>query len=60
MGDVLPFKRPKAKPRDGGTLCQNGHHKWKVDKKQRFDTKFGRLVTVYRCERCGLEKVVGT
>lgn len=55
MADILPFKRPpKKKARN--TLCKNGHHKWKVDTKQKFDTKQGKLVTVYVCERCGRKK----
>jgi hypothetical protein len=28
-----------------------------VDKTRQFDVKQGRLVTRYRCERCGKEKV---
>ena len=58
MADVVPFKRPSATERHRGkTLCRNGHHKWRVDKARRFDVKQGRLVTLYRCERCGREKV---
>lgn len=56
MGDVLPFKRPdKKKPRQG--LCQHNVHKWVVCKEKQFDVKAGKLVTVYRCERCGKQKV---
>ena len=54
MGEILPFKKPKA-PRKG--LCQHGFHKWQVCKAKQFDVKQGRLVTVYRCSRCGKEKV---
>ncbi|MBD2858054.1 hypothetical protein IB286_03470 [Spongiibacter sp. KMU-158] len=54
MGDVLPFaKRKPAANKQAGTLCREGHHKWKVDKAKQFDVKQGKLVTVYRCERCG-------
>lgn len=54
MGDVLPFRRRRAKPLG---LCQYGKHSWSVKSEQRFDVKQGRLVTVYRCERCGYERV---
>lgn len=54
MGDVLPFRKPAAKKQG---LCQHGFHKWQVCKEQRFDVKQGRLVTVMRCQRCGVEKV---
>ena len=54
MADVLPFKKPSLKQKHKGkTLCRNGHHKWVVDKKNQFDVKQGRLVTLYRCTRCG-------
>lgn len=56
MADILPFKRPEKKtPKKG--LCQHGFHRWQVCKEKQFDVKQGRLVTVLRCERCGLEKV---
>lgn len=54
MADILAFKKKKATPKG---LCQHGHHKWAVCKKQQFDVKQGKLVTVYRCERCGKERV---
>lgn len=58
MGDILPFKRPKASERHRGkTLCRHGHHKWVVDKQAVFDVKLGRLVTRHRCERCGKTRV---
>ncbi|MCB1787825.1 MAG: hypothetical protein H6953_07150 [Chromatiaceae bacterium] len=58
MGEILPFKprRPSERHR-GNTLCRNGHHKWEVDKRAVFDVKLGRLVTRYRCSRCGKIKV---
>lgn len=57
MGDILPFKKPRASERHKGkTLCSNGHHKWRVDKTSVFDVKLGRLVTRYRCVRCGQVK----
>ena len=61
MGDVIPFKPPAkrkgAKARaKGQTLCRRGFHKWAVDTEQRFDVKQGRLVTVSRCTRCGVQR----
>lgn len=54
MADILPFKRPSASERhQGNSLCRHNHHKWVVDKEQVFDSKQGRLVTRYRCARCG-------
>ena len=41
----------------GKTLCRHGHHKWVVDKTRQFDVKQGRLVTRYRCARCGKQRV---
>jgi hypothetical protein len=38
------------------TMCANGHHKWKIDKTQKFDVNAGRLLTVLRCAHCGKEK----
>ncbi|MQX53196.1 hypothetical protein [Alcanivorax sediminis] len=56
MGDVVPFRKPaKKSPRKG--MCQHGFHKWVVCKEKQFDVKQGKLVTVYRCERCGKQKV---
>lgn len=65
MGDVVPFRAPdsrskgrmktgKAQPRG---LCQHGYHKWVIDQNRPFDSKKGRLVTSYHCERCGKRKV---
>jgi hypothetical protein len=57
MADIIPFRKPKASEKaKGKTLCLTGFHKWKVDKDRVFDVKQGRLVTVYRCERCGERK----
>ncbi len=57
MGEVVRFKRPKvADKARGKTLCKRGFHKWLVDKARQFDVKQGRLVTVYRCSRCGALK----
>lgn len=57
MGDVLPFAKPNpADKAKGKTLCRHGFHKWRVDKRRRFAVKEGKLLTVYRCERCGATK----
>lgn len=57
MGDILRFKQPApSRTRQGKTLCRHGHHKWVVDKQARFDVKKGRLVTLYRCCRCGVTR----
>ena len=58
MGELVHFAKPSLKDRHKGkTLCRHGHHKWAVDKARQFDVKQGKLVTVYRCERCGKQKV---
>lgn len=57
MGNVLPFKRPSpAQKHQGKTLCKSGFHKWEALKERPFDVKQGRLVTVWRCTRCGATK----
>ncbi len=57
MGDVVRFKKPTATQQaQGKTLCRRGFHKWTVVKDSRFDSKQGRLVTLYRCVRCGATK----
>jgi len=58
MGDIVEFKKPTAKEKNKGkTLCKSGFHKWKIVTEKKFDTQQGRLVTLYRCERCKVEKV---
>ncbi len=60
MADILPFKKPAAKSahhNKGNTLCKQGHHKWQIVTRQKFDVKQGRLVTVFECQRCGKRKV---
>jgi hypothetical protein len=57
MGDVIRFKKPAAgQLAKGKTLCRRGFHKWTVATDSRFDSKQGRLVTLYRCSRCGVTK----
>jgi rubredoxin len=58
VGEIIAFKRPNPKPRPraaqkGKTLCNNGFHKWEVTAGTPFDVKSGKLVTRYRCPRCG-------
>lgn len=38
------------------TLCGNGFHSWEVVKDSVFNVKQGKLMTQYRCKRCGAEK----
>lgn len=59
MSNVVSFKKPRAaKKHRGNTLCRRGFHKWEVVDTP-FDTRQGRLVTCYRCARCGTEKTEG-
>ena len=56
MGEILKGQFGKVAQRKKNarsSLCQNGHHRWVVDKKQRFDVKQGKLVTLRRCSKCG-------
>jgi hypothetical protein len=54
MGDVVKFKRPSlADQHKGKTLCRSGFHKWEVVKERPFDVRTGKLITQYRCRRCG-------
>jgi len=57
MGEVISFKRRPSGRKAVSSLCREGHHKWRVDKAKQFDVKLGKLVTVYRCERCGEQKI---
>jgi len=58
MADILTFKRPKLSEKHrGNTLCRNGHHKWEIEQDSVFDSKQGRLVTRYKCSRCGKIRV---
>ena len=58
MADILTFKKKKPSDRHKGkTLCRSGFHKWQVVKEKQFDVRQGRLVTIYRCKRCGKQKV---
>lgn len=58
MGDVIPFKKTSPfEKHKGKSLCKSGFHKWLVVKEKQFDVKQGKLVTVYRCARCDVQKV---
>jgi len=61
MGDVIRFKKPSLKEKAKAvTLCRHGHHKWAVDPKKQFDVKSGKLVTLWRCQRCEATKTTLT
>ena len=61
MAEILPFKRPKLSEKHrGNTLCRHGHHKWELERESVFDSKQGRLVTRYKCTRCGKVRVEAT
>lgn len=58
MSNVVPFKRPKPKDKHKGkTLCKSGFHKWEVVQVNPFDVKQGKMVTRYRCSRCGATRI---
>ena len=58
MADILQFKRPKPKDKHKGkTLCKNGFHKWEVVQSNPFDVKKGKMVSAYKCRRCGATKI---
>lgn len=58
MGEVIPFKRPTlADKHKGKSLCTSGFHKWELVRDQPFASKQGKLVTQYRCTRCGTTKI---
>jgi len=58
MSNILPFKRPTDfEKHKGKTLCRSGFHKWEIIKDKQFDVKQGKLVTLYKCIRCGEQKV---
>ena len=57
MSNVIPFKKPKPNElHKGQTLCRHGFHKWIIKQDKQFDSQQGRLVTLYKCERCGKQK----
>lgn len=57
MSNVIPFRKKKlSEIHKGKGLCRSGFHKWEVLSTQQFDVKKGKLVTAYRCTRCGATK----
>ena len=57
MGKIIRFKKPSLQDRaQGKTLCKRGFHRWKTVTERKFDVKWGKLVTLLRCERCGKEQ----
>jgi len=57
LGDILPFKKKKLSVKHKGSiLCKRGFHKWEVDNEKQFDSQQGKLVTTYKCKRCGKTK----
>ena len=57
--DLGKFRKQKRKATaQGKTLCTRGFHKWVDDGRKQFDVKQGRLVSIKRCLRCGLQKTV--
>lgn len=57
MAQIIPFKRPSLEEKHrGNTLCKSGFHKWTVEKQLPFDVKSGKLITLYRCSRCGASR----
>jgi hypothetical protein len=54
MGDVIRFRKPRAADKHRGKgLCRSGFHKWTIVQEKQFDVREGKLVTLYRCRRCG-------
>ena len=66
MSNIVSFEKAKSslnkvaakKNRKG--MCQHGFHKWEIWKEKQFDSRQGKLVTVYRCARCNKQKVKAT
>ncbi|ACR12483.1 hypothetical protein [Teredinibacter turnerae] len=58
MAEILEFKKKApAEVHKGKSLCRHGFHKWIIKQEKQFDSQQGKLVTVYKCERCGKSKV---
>lgn len=60
MSDVVSLQKHRKallqKKGKQSTLCGNNFHSWSVVKDSVFDVKQGKLVTQYRCKRCGAVK----
>ncbi len=61
MSDVISLQKHRKllrqKQGKKSTFCGNGFHSWEVVTSNQFDVKLGKLVTAYRCTRCGINKV---
>jgi len=58
MAQIIKFKKPSLKEKHKGkTLCKSGFHKWQILQEKQFDVKSGKLITLYKCIRCGETKV---
>jgi hypothetical protein len=57
MGNVIAFKKPVAAAKG---MCRHGFHRWQIVQEKQFDVQQGKLVTVWRCERCQVQKVTAT
>ncbi len=57
MSEIVSLQKHKKallqKKGKQSTLCGNNFHSWEVVKENQFDVKAGKLVTQYRCKRCG-------
>ncbi len=57
MGKIIPFKKPPlAKKAKAHTMCKSNLHKWQIVTEKKFAVNQGKLVTLFRCSRCGKEK----
>jgi len=54
--DLISFKKEKKKRAKNLGLCQHGFHKWKIYQEKQFDSKQGKLVTLYKCSNCPATK----
>lgn len=61
MSDVASLQKYRKallqKKGKQSTLCGHGFHSWEIVSSKQFDVKKGKLVTSYRCKRCGATKV---
>lgn len=54
MGNIIPFKRYSlADRKKAQALCNSGLHKWALMHDKRFDAMQGKVISLYRCDRCG-------
>ena len=55
--ELISFKKEKKKRAKNLGMCQHSFHKWEIYQKKQFDSKEGKLVTVYRCAKCPAQNV---